>query len=145
MKKPLRVVVVEDEVLLQMQLEMYLEEAGHVMVDFAASLSEVRRKLGSWDAELALVDVHLADGPTGVEVGRMLSKAGIAVVFMTANAKRIPDDFSGAIGVIDKPYTQDGIAAALEYLMNGVRHPPPGRTVPPCLQLSPEYARHWQI
>jgi DNA-binding response OmpR family regulator len=141
--QPLRIVVVEDEVLLQMQLGMYLKEAGHCIVDTAVSQGEVRRKAEGWDAELALVDVHLADGPTGIEVGRLLAERGVAVVFMTGNVHRIPADFSGAIGVIGKPYTQDGVAAALEYLMAGVRHPPPSMPAPPSLTLSGQYARDW--
>lgn len=40
----------------------------------------------------------------------------ITVVFMTANAKRIPDDFAGALGVIAKPYSERVVAGALRYI-----------------------------
>lgn len=35
---------------------------------------------------------------------------------MTANAKRIPNDFAGAIGVIAKPYSERVVASTLDYV-----------------------------
>jgi two-component SAPR family response regulator len=66
--------------------------------------------------DLAFVDIHLADGPTGVDVARRLTEGEVTVLFMTANAKRIPDDCAGARGVIGKPYTERGVIQALDYV-----------------------------
>ncbi|MFL5194065.1 MAG: response regulator, partial [Microvirga sp.] len=64
--------------------------------------------------------IHLADGPTGVDVARQLAaQHQVTVLFMTANAKRIPEDFAGAWGVIAKPYTERGVREALAYVMAG--------------------------
>ena len=93
MDPQLRVFVVEDEALLQMQLEIFLEEAGHLLVGSATSLAEAIAHAEAAMPDLALVDIHLADGPTGVAVGRALADRGIPVVFMTANARRIPGRF----------------------------------------------------
>jgi DNA-binding response OmpR family regulator len=141
----LRVFIVEDEVLLQMQLEMYLEEAGHSVVGIAAFSREALAQAPSAGADIALVDVHLADGPTGVEVGRKLSDQGLPVVFLTANAARLPADFSGAIGVIGKPYTQTALAETLDFLVAAVRNPPPSRPVPDALTLAPALSTRWHI
>ena len=65
----LRVLVIEDEALLVMQLESFLEESGHTVVGSAVSSSEAFKMGKETGANLALVDVHLTDGPTGVEVG----------------------------------------------------------------------------
>ena len=81
--------------------------------------------------DLALVDIHLADGPTGVDVGRRLAQSGIAVVFMTANLKRIPPDFAGALGAIGKPYSLSGVEAALNHVAGLVHGRPSDVTVPP--------------
>ena len=52
-----------------------------------------------------------------VEVARALSAdPRTTVVFMTANAKRIPPDFAGAFGVIAKPYSERAVASALHYV-----------------------------
>ncbi len=145
MDTQLRVFVVEDETLLQMQLEVFLEEAGHLMVGSATSLAEALAEAVPSRPDLALVDIHLADGPTGVEVGRLLAERGIPVVFMTANARRIPGDFSGAIGIISKPYSQAGVAEALRFLVGAVKNPPPEDVPPPSLVLAPTIAARWHL
>lgn len=145
MERSLRVMIVEDEALLLMDLEMFLEDEGHRVVGSAASSREAMELAQRVQADLALVDIHLADGPVGTEVGRFIAEnTETVVVFMTANPKRIPDDFSGAIGVIAKPYTQSGLKAALSYLVGAVHSPPPRAEPPPCLMLAPVYEEQWK-
>ena len=38
------------------------------------------------------------------------------VLFMTANVKRLPEDYAGACGVIGKPYSEHAVKMALAYL-----------------------------
>lgn len=145
MDQPLRIFVVEDEVLLQMELETYLEDAGHEVAGVAASSREALSAGPAARPDLALVDIHLADGPTGVDVGRAFVEAGIPVVFLTANAARISEDFSGAIGVIGKPYRQQSLRDALDFLVRAVRRPPPPAPVPPALTLAPAFLDEWHL
>lgn len=114
---PLRVLVVEDEVLIALELEFLLGDLGHVTVGVAGSSQEAIALGQHTVPDVAFVDIHLIDGPTGVTVARALSEdPRITVVFMTANAKRIPDDFAGALGVIAKPYSERVVAGALRYI-----------------------------
>lgn len=116
--KPLRILVVEDEFLIALELESLLRDAGHDVVGIAASSAEALALGRELSPDLAFVDVHLADGPTGVDVARQLATQNeVIVLFMTANAKRIPEDFAGARGVIAKPYTERGVNEALAYVM----------------------------
>lgn len=145
MAEPLKVLIVEDEALLAMELESLVEDAGHSVVGWATSSAEARRLVDTLQADLAFVDVHLTDGPTGVAVAQYISDhMRSMVVFMTANPKRIPDNFAGAVGVIAKPYTVNGVMAALRYLQEGVRRPPPVSTRPAGFSLSPHYRSAWQ-
>lgn len=112
---PLRILVVEDEVLIALELECLLDDLGHETVGVAGSRSEAVALGQAQVPDVALVDIHLIDGPTGIEVARALSAdPRISVVFMTANAKRIPDDFAGALGVIAKPYSERVVASVLD-------------------------------
>jgi DNA-binding response OmpR family regulator len=135
----LKILLVEDEALLALQLEDDLTDAGHTIVGTAirsAEAVELARKL---DPDLVLLDVHLADGPTGVDISRQIAANGAVVVFMTANLKRIPDDFAGASGVIPKPYTLNGLRTAITYLASAINDeavPPPPRS----LELAPRFA-----
>jgi two-component system, response regulator PdtaR len=141
----LRVLIVEDEALIAMQLEAFLQDEGHVVVGVAATSAEAKDMADATNADLALVDIHLIDGPTGVNVGEYVAKTlGVAVVFMTANAKRIPDDFVGAIGVVAKPYTTHGLSTALRFLVNAVRRPPPDLPGPTSLEIAPAFKERWR-
>ncbi|MBA1155889.1 response regulator [Microvirga mediterraneensis] len=130
-EKPLRILIVEDEILIALELESLLQDLGHEVVGMAASSEEALSLGQKLRPDLAFVDVHLADGPTGVDVARSLSaNHRVTVLFMTANAKRIPEDFAGARGVIAKPYTERGVREALSYVMAGhLRDPDEARTV----------------
>jgi DNA-binding LytR/AlgR family response regulator len=96
------------------------------------------------DADIAFVDVNLTDGETGLSVARYAAERRRSmVVFMTANPSRIPETFEGAVGVIAKPYTMIGLQAALRYLQEGVRRPPPASSLPVGFTLSPDFRAAW--
>ncbi len=142
---PLSVIVVEDQALLALELQYLIEDAGHGVAGWACCFAEAAALVGAGRAppDLAFVDIHLADGVTGPAIAAHLQAHGVAVVYMTANAKRIPTDFAGAVGVIAKPYTSTSVLAALDFLHGGVRNPPPSLSLPPGLRLSPSYAQSW--
>ena len=142
--EPLRVLIVEDEALLAMELESLVEDSGHSVVGWATSSTEAKAMVDNLSADIAFVDMNLTDGPTGLDVARYIEERHYSmVVFLTANPKRIPDDFAGAVGVIAKPYTMNGLMAALNYLQEGVRRPPPISSLPVGFTLSPSFEREW--
>lgn len=106
----------EDEALLALELQSELEDAGHTVVGQAMSSEDAIRLAEHEGPEFAFVDIHLLDGPTGIDVGRQLARRSIPYVFMTGNLKRIPEDFAGALGAIEKPYSQNGLHNALTYI-----------------------------
>jgi CheY-like chemotaxis protein len=143
---PLNVLIVEDEVLLAVELGFLVREAGYRDVGHAMSSDEAVQLARSLGPDLALVDVHLRDGPTGVEVGReIVGDCGGVVLFMTANVKRLPADFAGACGVIGKPYSEVGVKRALAFLESCMRSGlAPGPT-PIGFELAPAFAERWGL
>lgn len=145
-RSPLRVLIVEDEALLAMQLDALLMDAGHEVVGWAMTAGEAIEIAHHAQPDLAFVDLQLGDGPTGIDVAREIQAIHAAVVvFITANSKMLPEDFAGAIGVISKPYSMQGIEAALTYLHEGIRTPPPGCVLPRSLTLAPAYRERWKV
>lgn len=144
---PLSILVVEDHALVAMELEAIIEEAGHVSAGWAMTFDEADELVATLPTlpDLAFVDVNLGDGPSGIEVAERLRQQEVAVVFMTANARRLADDMHGAIGIIAKPYSSGAVRAVIGYLHDGVRDPPPGCALPAGLRLSPRYERDWSI
>lgn len=142
--RPLRILIVEDEALISMDLEYVLQDLGHEIVGVAASSDTAMRLASEHNPDLAFVDIQLLDGPTGVDVAAALARGHMTkVVFTSGNVSRIPEDFAGAVGSIGKPYSERGVKAAISYLMKGILSPPPDENVPPSLTLAPEFLQRW--
>ncbi|GBD47707.1 response regulator [Methylopila sp. Yamaguchi] len=142
----MRILVVEDEALLAAELEFMIEDAGLTPSGFALDSAEARALLEQSAPDVALVDIHLLDGPTGVEVAREAAELhGVVAVFMTANRKRIPEDFAGACGAIAKPYTSWGMTAALRFIADCMEEGRASGPAPASLELAPDWARRWSV
>lgn len=143
---PLNVLIVEDEVLLATELSFLIEEVGCRDVGHAMSSDEAIALAAAVKPDLALVDVHLRDGPTGVEVARRIAAdCGGVALFMTANVKRLPSDFAGACGVIGKPYSEHGVKTALNFLKVCLREGRAPGLPPAGFQLAPLWAERWGV
>lgn len=126
-KPPLDVLILEDEAIIAMDLETMVEASGHRVMATADRLPEVEA-LDDEDApDLALIDIHLADDVSGLDVGRYIKNRWPAamVIFVTANTREVPSDFAGAEGVIAKPFSKSGMMSALKYLEEAICDPPP--------------------
>ena len=131
-----RILIIEDEALVALELRFVLEDLGHEVVGVAADSSQAERLVASNDVDLALVDIHLSDGPTGIELGRHLAQDHrVAVLFMTANPGMVRNGVAGAIGVLSKPTDERAVRNSVDHALARAmgRNPPP--PAPPELQL----------
>lgn len=111
-----RILIIEDEALVAMELRFVLEDLGHEVVGMAADARTARHLASETEVDLALVDIHLSDGPTGVDLGRELGQdLGVTVLFMTANPSQLGDGVPGTVGVLPKPVTDRELRAAVAY------------------------------
>lgn len=142
---PLQILIVEDEALLAMDLEAMIEDSGHTVVGEAASLREVRSLRLENDPHIAFVDIQLDEGSSGLDVCALILErwSTTAVVFVTANPKKIPSDFCGAHGVIPKPFSRSGLMSAMRYIEEGVCDPPPHSEQPSSFTPSPHLLEKW--
>lgn len=145
MTDTMKVLIVEDEMLLAMDIEAMVEDSGHRVLAEAASLQEVEALPDDLNPQLAFVDLHLADDTNGLDVCRYIRAhwPEALIVFVTANVSKIPADFSGAHGVIAKPFSHAGVVGAINYLANGVFNPPPSVPRPKSLITSPHLESRW--
>ena len=113
----MRVLIVEDEILVAMELEETISELGHEVVGIAPD-RPTALELARLGVDIALVDINLRDGETGVEIGRRLAgDSGAAVVFVTANDSMVGDGVPGAIGVLPKPVSREAVAGIVSYAL----------------------------
>ncbi|WP_181408025.1 response regulator [Pararhizobium mangrovi] len=139
----MRILIVEDEGLIAMEIEDTVVELGHDVVGWEASADSA---IASFDAhlpDLILLDIELLQS-SGLEVARHVQRATKSrFVFLTANPAKLEGEFFGAIGVMSKPFTSESLKASLHYLHEGVCDPPPKRGLPHGLRLGPDYNAIW--
>lgn len=141
---PLRVLIVEHEALLAMELEELLIEAGHEVVGWATSADEAMVLAKIKQPDLAFIDLQLKDGDSLFALAAQIRAiSNVVVVFITANAGVLPECYGGAVGVIAKPYSADSIRAVFRYLHEGLRKTRPLSVQPTSLSLSPRYRETW--
>jgi DNA-binding response OmpR family regulator len=117
-----KVLIVEDEMLVAMNMAAVLEDAGHEAVGIAADTTTAYRYADH--ADVAFVDVNLRDGPTGPGIGaRLAAEWGMRVIFITANPRQLGDGIPGTLGVMGKPCNEDDLLETLAYAAGAV--PPP--------------------
>jgi CheY-like chemotaxis protein len=124
-----RILVVEDEIFVATEIEHVIEEMGLTPIGIAP---DERSALAlASQADVALVDLNLRDGATGIRIGHMLTQAhGVTVLFMTANPAQLGDGVPGTVGVLSKPVTEPELRAALAYAVarhDGTEVAPPAR------------------
>jgi len=112
----LRLLIVEDEPFIALDLEMLLEQTGHQAVGVADTFESAVALADRTSPEAALIDVNLRDGFTGVRIAETLARRGRAVAFVTGNAEQVPPDFAGAVAVLEKPFTAAGVDEVLQIL-----------------------------
>ena len=130
-----RILIIEDEALVAMELRFVLEDLGYEVVGSAADARTARNLVKENEVDLALVDIHLSDGPTGIELGRTLAhEDGVTVLYMTANPGMVRDGVAGTIGVLSKPTEERAVFKAVDYALRR-RKGEPVEYAPPELQL----------
>lgn len=122
-----RILVVEDEIFVATEIEHVISELGHEPVGIAAD-RKTALSLAP-DTDIALVDLNLQDGPTGIAIGSILAEMhGVTVLFMTANPAQLGDGIPGTLGVLPKPVTDHELKQALQFVVehrrDGDGHPP---------------------
>lgn len=114
--KAVSVLIVEDQALLAMELDYVLRESGYAVVGCAMDAAEAIKLATETRPDVALVDVNLRDGRSGPDVARrLIEDCDATVVFLTANPEQIPDGFSGAIGVVIKPFDAQTLRDVVEF------------------------------
>ncbi|PZQ19036.1 MAG: response regulator [Ancylobacter novellus] len=135
----MRVLIVEDDMVVAGSLGPVVTAAGHELVGLAADRDTAVELLASAGVHLALIDLRLADGWTGADVARAAARHDVAAVFTTANPTLLPSDFADALGVIPKPYSSQQVKAALDYIAERMADEAHDAVPPRCLHLGPRW------
>ena len=113
----LKVLVVEDEMLVSMLVEDMLSDLGCTVVGPAAELEEAMSLAQNAEIDLALLDVNLGGRPI-FPVADTLKARGVPFAFASGYGEAgLSEDHRGA-AVLQKPYREADLAKALRGLVS---------------------------
>jgi two-component system, response regulator PdtaR len=136
----LRILIVEDEPLLAMDLEFIALDCGCLVSGYASNAPDAITIANANSADLAIVDVNLDDGPTGIDVARHITQnTATTVVFATANVGLLPKDLADALGYIAKPYSAQCVTAVIGFVKQRLADSAFSGPCPACLKLNPTF------
>ena len=111
--KPVRILVVEDDFLVAMQMESALTEAGFDVAGVASTSEDAVELALSERPRLAVMDIRLAGARDGIDTAlQLFAEQGIRCIFATAHhdeharrraAPAVP------LGWLHKPYTMESL------------------------------------
>jgi PAS domain S-box-containing protein len=112
-----RIILIEDEPLVAMDLESSLTAAGCEVVGTAGTLVDARALCASAQCDAALIDVNLGGQPSD-ELAAALTRRHIPFAFVTGYGREaLPQGFRDAV-VLTKPFDQAGLVATVELLVH---------------------------
>ncbi len=113
------ILIVEDEIMVAMDIERILVDAGYHVVAIASD--KMQAISAGAKADAAFIDLNLRDGPTGPQIALELAQQyGTKVVYVTANPAQIDVPAPTSIGYIRKPFSDPAILAAAALALEGL-------------------------
>ncbi len=110
---PSKVVIIEDEPIIAMDLENLMVDLGHRVVGSARTRDEAVALVCAERPGLVLADIYLADGSSGLEAANeFLQSFGVPVVFITAYPETLlTGERPEPTFLISKPFRADTVKA----------------------------------
>lgn len=116
-----RILVVEDENWLAMELAWLVEDAGYAVLGPERSVAEAQKLLGRVKIDLALLDIRLGS-ETVFPMTEMLEAMGVPFIFVTGNPDLLPAEYS-ARPFLAKPWTTATLLSLIPQVLDGKGHP----------------------
>lgn len=113
------ILIVEDEPLIAMMLEDFLETLGHDVVGTCESVEEAMVRVDAGGFDVAIIDVQLKDGKKVWPVADRLAEEGTPFVLATGGHVDPPPEQHAGAPVLSKPYTIEAIEPAIALACGG--------------------------
>jgi DNA-binding LytR/AlgR family response regulator len=118
METPIKILVVEDEMLIAAKISMHLTNLGYEVTGILPRGEEALLGIEENKPDIVIMDIRLKGDMNGIDTAiRMQKNADIAVIFLTANADEGTFNKAKAAkpyAFISKPYKQIDLQRAIE-------------------------------
>jgi len=114
-----RILIIEDEPIIAMDIEMIVRDLGHEVVAVATTHREAVAEAQAHTPSLVLADIQLADNSSGIEaVQEILADLKVPVIFITAFPERLlTGDRPEPAFLLTKPYQPATLRAAISQVL----------------------------
>ena len=107
------ILIVEDEPLIAMMLEDFLDSLGHKVAGICETVADAIAAVDQGGFDVAIIDVHLKHGEHVWPVADRLEERNIPFILATGGHIEPPPARHADAPVLAKPYTIDAIEPAL--------------------------------
>jgi two-component SAPR family response regulator len=115
-----RVMIIEDEAIIAMDLEAIVADMGHTVTGIARTADAAVNLYHTEKPHLIMSDIQLADGSSGIDaVNKIVEEdPNVPVIFITAFPERLlTGEGPEPAFLISKPYTEEQVRSAVSQAM----------------------------
>ena len=122
MEHPIRILIVEDNVIIADDMQSMLEEIGYEIVDNVIVYEQAVEVLKNNHVDLVLIDIILASDKTGIDLGKHIRENyNIPFIFVTSNSDRATVENAKTVkpdGYLVKPFEQQDLYTSIEIALS---------------------------
>ena len=122
MEEPIKILIVEDNVIIADDMQSMLEEIGYEIVDNVIVYEQAVEVLKNQQVDLVLIDIILASDKTGIDLGKHIRKHyDIPFIFVTSNSDRATVENAKTVqpnGYLVKPFEQQDLYTSIEIALS---------------------------
>ncbi len=126
MEEAIKILIVEDNVIIADDIQSQLEEIGYTIVDNVIDYEQAVRALKNNKVDLVLIDIILASEKTGIDLGKHIRKNyNIPFIFVTSNSDRATVEKAKDVkpnGYLVKPFEQQDLYTAIEIAISNFNY-----------------------
>jgi DNA-binding LytR/AlgR family response regulator len=122
LEQPIKILIVEDNVIIADDMQSMLEEIGYEIVDNVIVYEQAVEVLKSQQVDLVLIDIILASDKTGIDLGKHIRENyDIPFIFVTSNSDRATVENAKTVkpnGYLVKPFEQQDLYTSIEIALS---------------------------
>ncbi len=126
MEHPIKILIVEDNVIIADDMQSMLEEIGYEVVDNVIVYEQAVEVLKNNHVDLVLIDIILASDKTGIDLGKHIrSQYNIPFIFVTSNSDKATVENAKTVkpdGYLVKPFEQQDLYTSIEIALSNFNY-----------------------
>ncbi|MEL6303362.1 MAG: response regulator [Bacteroidota bacterium] len=126
MEQPIKILIVEDNVIIADDMQSMLEEIGYEIVDNVIVYEQAVDVLKNNEVDLVLIDIILASDKTGIDLGKHIRQHyNIPFIFVTSNSDRATVENAKTVkpdGYLVKPFEQQDLYTSIEIALSNFNY-----------------------